>query len=184
MRVVVADWRPLLGRLDAAVRELEMAPDSVPRDLLAESTAFLEWLGEDNFTFLGSRELELRGDAEAGDLASIEGSGLGVLRDASVQVLRRGTELVAMTPEVRRFFFEPAPLIITKANVMSRVHRRAHMDYIGVKTYRRGRQPQRRDPPRRPVYVPGLRAPAQPDPVPAPQGRQGAGRLRLSARQP
>ena len=142
VRVVVADWKPLLGRLEAAVRELEMAPDSVPRDLLGESTAFLEWLGEDNFTFLGSRELELRGDAEAGDLASIEGSGLGVLRDASVQVLRRGTELVAMTPEVRRFFFEPAPLIITKANVMSRVHRRAHMDYIGVKTYRRDGRPK------------------------------------------
>ena len=58
-----------------------------------------------------------------------------MLRDASVQVLRRGSELVAMTPEVRRFFFEPSPLIITKANVRSRVHRRAHMDYIGIKTY-------------------------------------------------
>ena len=41
-----------------------------------------------------------------------------------------------MTPEVRRFFFAPSPLIITKANVVSKVHRRAHMDYIGIKTYR------------------------------------------------
>ena len=47
-----------------------------------------------------------------------------------------------MTPEVRRFFFAPAPLIITKANVMSRVHRRAHMDYIGVKTYRADGSPK------------------------------------------
>ena len=59
-----------------------------------------------------------------------------MLRDPHIEVLRRGTELVAMTPEVRRFFFEPAPLIITKANVMARVHRRGHMDYVGVKTYR------------------------------------------------
>jgi hypothetical protein len=43
---------------------------------------------------------------------------------------------MAMTPEVRRFFFAPSPLIITKANVVSKVHRRAHMDYIGIKTYR------------------------------------------------
>ena len=136
VRVVVADWRPMLGRLEAAVWQLEMAPQSVPRDLLAESTAFLQWLEQGNFTLLGSREFALTGDAESGDLASVEGSGLGVLRDPDVQVLRRGTELVAMTPEVRRFFFAPAPLIITKANVMSRVHRRAHMDYIGVKTYR------------------------------------------------
>jgi glutamate dehydrogenase len=133
VRIVVADWRPMLERLEAAVRQLQMAPDTVPREERAESVAFLEWLGQDNFTLLGSRELELEGDA---DLAPIEGSGLGVLRDASVQVLRRGTELVAMTPEVRRFFFEPAPLIIAKANVVAHVHRRAHMDYVGVKTYR------------------------------------------------
>ena len=41
-----------------------------------------------------------------------------------------------MTPEIRRFYAAPAPLIITKANVMSRVHRRVHMDYVGIKTYR------------------------------------------------
>src|SRR5262245_37884231 len=92
VRIVVADWKPMLERLAAAVRQLQMAPDSVPREELAESVAFLEWLGEDNFTFLGSRELELEGNAESGDLAPMEGSGLGVLRDASVQVLRRGTE--------------------------------------------------------------------------------------------
>jgi glutamate dehydrogenase len=40
-----------------------------------------------------------------------------------------------MTPEIRKFFFAPAPLIVTKANVRSRVHRRAYMDYIGVKIY-------------------------------------------------
>src|SRR5204862_6828647 len=77
----------------------------------------------------------LTGDPDTGNLASVERSGFGVLRDPVVQVLRRGSELVAMTPEVRRFFFAPSPLIITKANVVSRVYRRAHMDYIGIKTY-------------------------------------------------
>ena len=136
VRIVVADWRAMLERLTEAGRQLEMAPGSVPRDLLSELTAFVRWLAQDNFTLLGSREFELVGDASLGNLAPVEGSGLGVLRDPHIEVLRRGTELVAMTPEVRRFFFEPAPLIITKANVMARVHRRGHMDYVGVKTYR------------------------------------------------
>ena len=35
-------------------------------------------------------------------------SGLGLLRDPAVKVLRRGKELVAMTPEVRAFLAEPA----------------------------------------------------------------------------
>ena len=98
---------------------------------------------QDNFTFLGLREFELvRRRSKPAISCPSRAAGLGVLRDAGVQVLRRGTELVAMTPEVRRFFFAPAPLIITKANVMSRVHRRAHMDYIGIKTYRRDGTPK------------------------------------------
>src|SRR5262249_44631135 len=82
------------------------------------------------------------GGLESGDLVRVPGTGLGVLADPAVHVLRRGTELVAMTPEVRRFFFLPAPLIVTKSNVISRVHRRAHMDYIGIKTYRRDGSPK------------------------------------------
>src|SRR4029453_3552381 len=63
------------------------------------------------------------------------GSGLGVLRNPAVEGLRRGSQLVAMTPEIRRFYFAPAPLILTKAKVVSRGHRRAHMDYIGINPY-------------------------------------------------
>ena len=136
VRMVVSDWKPMLAAVKAANTALGSAPASIPAPLLSESIAFLEWLERDNFTFLGVQELELSGDHQTGDLVPVEGSGLGVLRDPSVQVLRRGHELVAMTPEVRRFFFAPSPLIITKANVVSMVHRRAHMDYIGIKTYR------------------------------------------------
>ena len=115
-------------------QELERARASLPAEALGEASAFLRWLEQANFTFLGARSFELDGDS-MGDLEPLEGTGLGVLRDPNVQVLRRGTQMVAMTPEVRGFFLEPAPLIITKANVVSRVHRRAHMDYIGIKIY-------------------------------------------------
>ncbi|MHA1546351.1 MAG: NAD-glutamate dehydrogenase, partial [Alphaproteobacteria bacterium] len=75
---------------------------------------------------------------EAGDkskLNEIEGSGLGLLRSPEMRVLRRGKELVSLTPEVREFLKQPSPLIITKSNVKTHVHRRAYMDYIGVKQY-------------------------------------------------
>src|SRR5204862_2204355 len=61
--------------------------------------------------------------------------GLGILRAREVRVLRRGTELVSITPEIMQFLKEPKALIITKANVRSRVHRRVHMDYIGIKRF-------------------------------------------------
>src|SRR5207302_11373399 len=40
-----------------------------------------------------------------------------------------------ITPEIMEFLKEPKALIITKANMRSRVHRRVHMDYIGVKRF-------------------------------------------------
>ncbi len=136
VRVAVADWQAMRRRVVQAIDELRTAPVEVPREDLDESIAFLKWVEGGNFTFLGVREFQLEGDAETGDLVSRADMGLGLLRNPNVHVLRRGTELVAMTAEIRRFFFARAPLLITKANVMSRVHRRVHMDYVGVKTYR------------------------------------------------
>ena len=136
VRVVVADWQPMMQQVQAAIRHLEAGPSGVPAGELRESIAFLRWLEAGNFTFLGSREYRLSGQLEKGDLVPSAKAGLGVLRDPGVHVLRRGAELVDMTPEIRRFYAAPAPLIITKANVISRVHRRVHMDYIGIKTYR------------------------------------------------
>ena len=136
VRAAVSDWQDMLGRLRAAIAEVEAAP-RVPAGDGREAIAFLRWLEAGNFTFLGVRTYTLDGTPENGDLVAAANAGLGVLRDAKVQVLRRGTELVELTPEIRRFYFAPAPLIVTKSNVVSRVHRRVHMDYIGVKTYRR-----------------------------------------------
>ena len=63
------------------------------------------------------------------------GSGLGILRDPDMQVLRRGGAMVTITPEIRAFLMQPAPLIITKSDVMATVHRRAPMDYVGIKQF-------------------------------------------------
>ena len=132
---VVADWRPMVERIKHAVSVYTNSPPPVPVADLAESIQFLKWLVDNNFTFLGQRLLSFEGGAEQGDLVPVDESGLGILRDEDVRVLRRGTSLVHMTPEIRKFFLAPAPLIVAKANVRSRVHRRAYMDYIGIKTF-------------------------------------------------
>ena len=43
--------------------------------------------------------------------------------------------MVTITPEIRAFLMQPAPLIITKSDVMATVHRRAPMEYIGIKQF-------------------------------------------------
>ncbi|HEX2552409.1 MAG TPA: NAD-glutamate dehydrogenase [Microvirga sp.] len=128
--MAVADWVPMRERVAELVRSYRSHPP-LPQDEVAEAVAFLEWIGADNFTFLGIREYRLPDGDTAAD--PVEGTGLGVLRDPAVRLLRRGRELVAMTPEIRAFLRRPQALIITKANLKSRVHRRAHLDYVGAK---------------------------------------------------
>jgi len=134
VRVATEDWRAMRNRLRMAIRDYRKDPPQLDEDELEEAIALLEWLEDDNFTFLGMRELSY--DASAGEsIEAGDGEGLGLLRDPNMKILRRGGELVTMTPQIRQFLMSPEPLIIIKANVVSRVHRRDYMDYIGVKIF-------------------------------------------------
>ncbi len=68
-------------------------------------------------------------------LEPVKGSGLGVLADESARVIGRGGERHGLSAEVRAFLNSSEPLIVTKSAARSLVHRRAHMDYIGIKTF-------------------------------------------------
>jgi glutamate dehydrogenase len=135
VRVSVADWRAMVARVREVVAEMRSNPPQLPVDEVAEAVQFLEWLTADNFTFLGVREYAF--PPGGGEVEPKFETGLGILRARDVRILRRGREFVAITPEILEFLEEPKALIITKANVRSRVHRRVHMDYVGVKRFDR-----------------------------------------------
>ncbi len=135
VRIVVLDWPLMRERLGGIIASFQSSPPPVPVDELAETIQFLQWLNDDNFLFLGIREFFLVDEDETSVLEEVKGTGLGILRDREVKVLRRGRELMVLTPEVREFLMQPAPLIITKANVRATVHRHVHMDYIGIKQF-------------------------------------------------
>jgi glutamate dehydrogenase len=135
VRLCVDDWRPMRERVKEVIAELRENPPPLPVEEIAEAAQFLEWLDADNFTFLGVRESRFGIDADK--IEPKFETGLGILRAREVRILRRGKELMQITPEIREFLKEPGALIITKANVRSRVHRRVDMDYIGVKQFDR-----------------------------------------------
>ncbi|KAF0120347.1 MAG: glutamate dehydrogenase, partial [Xanthobacteraceae bacterium] len=114
-------------RVRAIIEDLKSNP-VLPVTEMAEGIQFLEWLAANNFTLLGIRDYSYVGGVAEGQMEPEFTSGLGILRDENVRILRRGTDLVVMTPELREFLMRPVPLIITKANVRSRVHRRIYMD--------------------------------------------------------
>ena len=131
-------WRPMLERLRRVVEDWKLNPPHATHAAIGEAKEFLAWLAEHNFTFLGMREYRLDGTGEAQKLVPLVTSGLGILADETLHFLRTGGDYVEMTDQHVAWLGEPDPIMVTKANVRTRVHRRAHMDYVGVKLYRAG----------------------------------------------
>src|SRR6266852_2143160 len=131
----VADWRAMTARVAEVMADLKARPPRVlPREEVAEAIAFLEWLSDDNFTFLGVRHDAY--DEASRVLTPQADTALGLLRDRDSGVMSaEGGERMRLPPAAVRLLAEPQALIINKANERSRVHRRATMDLIGVKRY-------------------------------------------------
>ncbi|MBZ0162236.1 MAG: NAD-glutamate dehydrogenase [Notoacmeibacter sp.] len=137
VRHAVSDWRDMLIRLDHAISIYRHGQQKLDHEATEEAAEFLEWLRDDNFTFLGMREYAWSGNSKSGELTRKAERGLGILHDPELRVLRRGGEAVTTTPQIREFMASSDPLIVTKANIKSVIHRRAYLDYIGVKTFDR-----------------------------------------------
>jgi glutamate dehydrogenase len=120
---------------DAAKKLTQWAP-GVDASLRKECRAFLNWLLDDNFIFLGVRDYKVGRSKRGGELRVIEGSGLGILRETPETVTSR--PLSSLADAARKS--QRLPLMITKTNARSTVHRRGYLDYIGVLRFdKRGR---------------------------------------------
>ena len=135
VRVSVQDWRAMRDRVASTIAELKDNPPPLPVGEIAEAVQFLDWLANDNFTFLGIRNYEFSANEDA--LDPVFATGLGILRAQEMRVVQRWNQPLVITPAIRAFLKEPTLLIVTKAAVRSRVHRRVYMDYIGVKRFDR-----------------------------------------------
>mgnify|MGYP003666435703 FL=1 len=97
-----------------------------------DSISFLEWMLADNFTLLGYRSYHIK--ILEGDMAlstDVESS-LGLMNqyDGSKERL-----ISSLSESARKIALGSNLLILTKTNAKSRVHRPAHLDYIGVKRF-------------------------------------------------
>lgn len=139
VRLSVGDFPAMRARMNHAIKELAVANTKASGDEIAETIAFLKWLSNDHFIFFGVRSYDYPRD-DGGALAADEPIireelNLGILRDPLRMVLRRLNEPSVLTDKVRAYLEEATPIIVAKSNLRSRVHRRAVMDYIGVKRF-------------------------------------------------
>ncbi len=138
VRRAVEDWHPMRETARGIAQELEQfPPPPLDRAEIAEGEQLLRWLADDRFTFLGYREYELVGTGDTDILRAVPGSGLGILRDGEGGEVpsRESASFAALSPGVRAKAREKRLLVLTKANSRSTVHRRAYLDYVGVKRF-------------------------------------------------
>ncbi|WP_084395786.1 NAD-glutamate dehydrogenase [Henriciella aquimarina] len=136
--MAVQDFEGMQARMQEAIARVE-ASNQCDADTRAEVVAFLNWLVDEHFVFLGVRDYEFEtapdGTVLPEEPLMVEGSNLGLLRDEDRNVLNRGSEPLMLTPEIGSFLSEPNPLIVAKSTLKSRIHRRSLCDYIGIKHF-------------------------------------------------
>src|SRR5215212_1877326 len=133
VRLAVIDWRAMRQRLTDDIAELETATLPMPAEEVQEAKAFLRWLDNGHFIFLGHRRyvFETRGGADY--LEPLPDTGLGISREIRNETIESARHpLSAMDSEYAR---RKDLVIITKANRRSLIHRPVRMDRIGIKRY-------------------------------------------------
>ena len=133
VRATVADWHPTLAKVDQIIDGLDDPPPGLASEDVDEAKAFLAWIRDNHFTFLGYRHYRLERKDDRDYLRLDEKSGLGVLRRVLPESRERAK--TPLTRAVSRFARRKELLIITKANTRATVHRPVYMDYIGVRIF-------------------------------------------------
>ncbi len=127
VRTIVGDWAAMRARMELVAEGLADAPLPVSDAERGEIRAFLRWAADNHFTFFGYREYEVVKKGRDDVLQAVEGSGLGLLRGRDV-----GKPRLLSTVGAQRTDRTVEPLILTKTNARSTIHRPGYMDYIGV----------------------------------------------------
>lgn len=135
VQVAVEDWAPMRKRLATVIKNFKKNPPLIPQEELEETLAFLEWIEDNHFTFLGFCEYSLVPGQTTIKRSLVPDAGLGILRDPLKQEITYIFEGVELTPTNRRYIIESDPIIITKTTQASLVHRRDPMDSITIKQF-------------------------------------------------
>ena len=129
VRRAVEDWPEMSRQVERIASEFAQTHSAMGSGTLSEVKDFFDWLANDNFTFLGYREYQIEDTKDGRALIPVKDSGLGMMNEAHrAPPVRLLTELGTGgdVPTVHD------PVIITKTNGLSTVHRGGYMDYISV----------------------------------------------------
>lgn len=136
LRLATDDFPAMLAKTDeiAAILRADARGNPDRAAEINEVVAFLKWMRDGGFVFLGYREYDLNDGPDGRRYAAVKrGSGLGILRREEMSAAWEPIPIDDLPVDIRGRALHGDVLLVSKANSESRVHRRARMDYIGIK---------------------------------------------------
>jgi len=132
VRVSVADWEPMKKKLTGVISRLSQLPKKLNNEKNTECKDFLEWISGNHFTLLGYTYYELKSEKNDSRLVPQKRSSLGLKTKTNWQP--KAYRLSELPSRARELILNNENLLVlTKLSAISKVHRPAHLDYIGIK---------------------------------------------------
>lgn len=127
VNAVVSDFKPMLDKVSDEIERLKKTAETRVEQ---EEVAFLEWLRDGNFTFLGVAEFDFSDNKKgtASEERSADRLGLMRLREPLAPAL-----MSELSPGFSEFLKQDENLAFTKSTQRSIVHRGVYSDYVIVK---------------------------------------------------
>ncbi len=128
----VSDWERMRSKLREIIEYMSDLPKKLRNEKNTESRDFLQWISGNHFTLLGYVYYELKGTDEKRKLVPKRNSllGINVLDDWKPKAYN----LKDVPKGARNLILRKNNLLVlTKLSAVSRVHRPAHIDYVGIK---------------------------------------------------
>ncbi len=132
---VVKDWQAMRGQLIKVIEDTDNQQLPINKEDKEECLAFLRWLVDSHFTFIGYQSYDLVADKinDLYQLSVIKESGLGSLKERYGNA--GSLEAIKLNPCQLKLAREPKLLVMTKSSKRSTVQRLVNLDYLGVKRF-------------------------------------------------
>jgi len=126
----VIDWKNILDKLNEVRNNVKAFNMKLHKDDLSESLAFLDWIEDNAFIFLGYAEYSVKDEGDCVKFIPDNKSKLGIFKVHDFDDLKTIKKGLLETSS-----FENSLIEITKCSDKSSIHRPTHMDVIRVKKY-------------------------------------------------
>ena len=140
VRAAVEDFQAMRSRMSETIAGLGAGGSPLSAADQSEAVAFLHWIDDNHFNFLGYREYGFVTRGDRTELVVEPESGLGILRRTDQLLfdgMRRG--FADLPSDIQAAIVDAGPMTVTKANKVSTVHRRVQLDTILVRRYQDGK---------------------------------------------